>query len=189
MLVTSARSAALPGARKHTALNTFSTWHWAKASLLASSSPSDLAPLPLPGSAAHQPSSEFWPLRQRFSQLSSGVTKPGLKLSALMKYFALHGCRRVERIEPGASASVVEVVVRERLRHRIHAAVAADAVVQEDAAVATGRAAHVLADAIRRPRGVVHLLHVAAHVIHQREAEHRAVGAVDEERLRRRRAR
>ena len=32
-------------------------------------------------------------------------------------------------------------------------------------------------------RRVLHLLEVAAHVIHQREAEHRAVRAVDEERL------
>ena len=36
--------------------------------------------------------------------------------------------------------------------------------------------------------GVVHLLHVAAQVIQQREAEHRAVRAVDEERFRRTRA-
>src|SRR5256885_17129559 len=43
-------------------------------------------------------------------------------------------------------------------------------------------ARHVLAYAIRGPRGVHHRLHVVAEVIDHGEAEHRAVGAVDEER-------
>src|SRR5256885_13228007 len=43
-------------------------------------------------------------------------------------------------------------------------------------------ARHVLADAIRGARGVHHRLHVMAEVIDHGEAEHRAVGAVDEER-------
>ncbi len=119
----------------------------------------------------------MWPTRQRFSQSSFGVMNPGLKLSELMKYFSLHRAGRVDQL----ALRVVEVVVRERLRHRVHAAVTADAVVQEDAAVATRGAAHVLADAIRRTRRVRELLHVAAHVVDHREAEHRAVGAGDEE--------
>ena len=75
----------------------------------------------------------------------------------------------------------VEVVVGERLRHRVHGGVAADAVVQKDAAVTARRAAHVLADAIRRTRDVHDRIQIRAQVIDQRETEHRAVGAVDEE--------
>ncbi len=41
--------------------------------------------------------------------------------------------------------------------------------VEEQATVATGGAAHVLADAIGRAAGVEHLLHVLAEMIHQRE--------------------
>ncbi len=51
-------------------------------------------------------------------------------------------------------------------------------------AIAARRARHVLADAVRRPAGVLHLFHVAAQMVDQRETEHRAVGAGDEERLR-----
>ena len=57
-----------------------------------------------------------------------------------------------------------------------------DAVVEEHAAVPARGARHVLADAIRGTGGVHHRLHVMAEVIDHGEAEHRAVGAVDEER-------
>src|SRR5215471_6623399 len=87
MLLTVVRSASLLGARKQTCLKTFSTWHCANALLFASSSPSDFAPEPLPGNCDDHPSNVLGPARQRFSQWSSGVTKPGLKLSELMKYF------------------------------------------------------------------------------------------------------
>src|SRR5215472_15134397 len=89
MLETVAMSAALVGARKHTAWNTLVTWHCAKACAFSSSVPRDLAPLPLPGSEGLQPSEAFGPARQRFAQLSSGVTKPYWKLVALIRYF---GC-------------------------------------------------------------------------------------------------
>ena len=56
--------------------------------LEASSWPSDLAPLPLPGSEPDQPSTVLGPVRQRLDQPSSGVMKPKGKLVALMKYFA-----------------------------------------------------------------------------------------------------
>ena len=46
----------------------------------------------------------------------------------------------------------VVVVVGKRLRNRVHASVAADAVIEEYPAVAARRTAHVLADPIRRPR-------------------------------------
>src|SRR3984893_12082156 len=97
----------------------------------------------------------------------------------------LHLAGRVlERAGIGAVADdgAHEVVVRERLRHGIHATVATDAVVEEYAAVPARRARHILADPIRGPRGVHHRLHVVAEVIDHGEAEHRAVGAVDEER-------
>ena len=45
---------------------------------------------------------------------------------------------------------VIVVVVREGLRHRIHARMAADAVIQEQAAVTTWTAANVLTYAIGR---------------------------------------
>src|SRR6202521_4133964 len=89
MVATVAWSAALLGARKHTAWKTLVTWQCAKASLDASSWPSDLAPAPLPGRFASQPREALAPARQRFDQLSSGVTKPNGKLVALMRYF---GC-------------------------------------------------------------------------------------------------
>src|SRR6266513_2914365 len=89
MVATVACSAALPGARKHTAWKTLVTWHCAKASLDASSWPSDLAPAPLPGRVGSQPSEALAPARQRFDQLSSGVTKPNWKLVELIRYF---GC-------------------------------------------------------------------------------------------------
>src|SRR5215469_6170176 len=88
MVETVVMSAALVGARKHTAVNTLTTWHWAKASADSSSWPRDLAPLPLPGSVVSHPSAEFEPARQRFDQLSSGVTKPKVKLFELIRYFA-----------------------------------------------------------------------------------------------------
>ena len=81
-----------PGWRsaEHTAWNTFCTWHWANAVLLRRFlCPSDLAPLPLPGSVALQPSTGFGPWRQRLIQLSSGVTNPCGKLPVLMWYFGL----------------------------------------------------------------------------------------------------
>src|SRR5687768_8744915 len=83
-----------------------------------------------------------------------------------------------------APGRLVPVVVGEGLRHRIHAAVTADAVVEEYATVAARAAAYILADAIRRTRRVQHLFHVAAHVIDERETEHRPVGTGDEECLR-----
>src|SRR5579864_5375746 len=82
-------SVLLLGARKHTAVNTLTTWHCAKASLDSSSTPRDLAPMPEPGSVGSQPSEALTPARQRFDQLSSGVTKPNTKLLALIRYF---GC-------------------------------------------------------------------------------------------------
>ncbi len=60
---------------------------------------------------------------------------------------------------------------------------AADAIVQEQAAVTARAAADVLANPVRRQLGVMHLFHVVAHVVHEREAEHRAVGASDEKRF------
>src|SRR5271170_476345 len=89
MVATVATSAALVGARKHTAWNTLVTWHWAKAVADSSSVPSDLAPLPLPGSDGLQPSEALMPPRQRLDQLSLGVTKPNGKLVELIRYF---GC-------------------------------------------------------------------------------------------------
>src|SRR5690606_19286975 len=61
-----------------------------------------------------------------------------------------------------ASAVDVEVVVREGLCHRVHTGVATDAVVQEQAAVAPGTAADVLANAIRRKLDVHDLFQVVA---------------------------
>ena len=70
--------------------------------------------------------------RQRFSHASSGVAKPGGKLASLLKYF---GCTVAGRVLNGA-ARFIKVVVGKRLCHWVHTAVAADAVVQEHAAVA-----------------------------------------------------
>ena len=106
----------------------------------------------------------------------------GLEVVRVDQVLRLHLARRVDQ----PALRLVEVVVGEGLRHRVHAAVAADAVVEEHAAVAARAARHVLTNAIRRTRRVVHLLHVAAHVVQHREAEHRAVRAVDEERFGRR---
>ena len=117
-------------------MNTFCTWHCANASLLPSSSPSDLAPLPEPGSDGLKPSTEFGPVRQRLDQLSSGVMNPSGNFVLLMWYL---GCDLARRVLQGALCRIgreYEVVVGERLRHRVHAAVAADAVVQEHATVA-----------------------------------------------------
>ena len=47
------------------------------------------APAPLPGRVGSQPSEALAPARQRFDQLSSGVTKPNGKLVELIRYF---GC-------------------------------------------------------------------------------------------------
>src|SRR6266478_2934129 len=89
MAATVCRSAVLVGARKHTAWKTFVTWHCANWSLAAISWPKDLAPTPLPGRVASQPSTELAPCRQRFAQLLSGVTKPCGKFAELIRYF---GC-------------------------------------------------------------------------------------------------
>src|SRR5690606_60215 len=64
-----------------------------------------------------------------------------------------------------AAGRGVEVVVRERLRERIHARMAADAAVVEHAAVAAGAARDVLPDAIRDDARVLYLLEIHAHVV------------------------
>ena len=75
----------------------------------------------------------------------------------------------------------VVVVVRESLRHRIHARMAAHAVVEEQAAVATGAATDVLPDTVGRQARIAQLLHVLAEMIDHGEPEHRAIGSGDEE--------
>ena len=60
---------------------------------------------------------------------------------------------------------------------------AADAVVQEEVAVAARRAAHVLPDAVGPGGHVAEVLHVHAQHIEGRETHRRAVGTCDEERL------
>ena len=75
----------------------------------------------------------------------------------------------------------IEVVVGEGLGHRIHAGVAADAVVEKDPAVAARAPRYVLTDPVGDAAGVQHLFHVAAQVVDHREAEHGAVGAGLEE--------
>src|SRR5688572_11536469 len=99
----------------------------------------------------------------------------------VVEVLRLHGAAGVDH----APLRLVEGVVREGLSHRVHARVAADAVIEEQARVASRAPAHVLANAVRRARCVLHFLEVAAHVVEQREAEHGAVRAGDEERLRR----
>src|SRR5215469_16694195 len=83
-----AMSWVVEGVRKHTVWNTCCTLHAANCWLPAISWPQDLAPLPLPGSEELQPNTALGPARQRFSQLSSGVTKPCGKFRVLMWYFA-----------------------------------------------------------------------------------------------------
>ena len=180
MLATAWVSVVFEGARRQTALNAFCTWQSANASLAASSCAEGcgaVAGVPAAPNRSRVRRSDL--RRQRFVQVSSGVTKPNLLLLGVDEVLRLHRVRRVL----GDARRVIEVVVRERACHRIHAAVAADAVVQIDAAVTARRAGHVLADAMRLGRDVsCTCLHVAAQVIDQREAEHRAVRAGDEER-------
>src|SRR5690606_16676111 len=71
------------------------------------------------------------------------------------------------------------IVIGEGLRHRIHAVVAADTVVEKHPAVATGAATDVLANTIGHQRGVVNLLQVTTKMIKQRVAKHREISARD----------
>src|SRR6185437_9324412 len=81
-------SAALAGARRHTCWKTLTTWQLANASVFSSSWPREAAPTPLPGRLVSQPRSAFGPERQRFDQLSSGVTTPQGKFCGFFRYFA-----------------------------------------------------------------------------------------------------
>ena len=63
----------------------------------------------------------------------------------------------------------------------VHARMTAEAGVQEDLGVAAGAARYVLANSIAGSRDVVQLFHVAAEVIHRREAPHRSIRAGGEE--------
>src|SRR5579872_1092437 len=89
MLATVDWSAVLVGARRHTAWKTLTTWQLANASVFSSSWPREAAPSPLPGKLESQPRSAFGPERQRFDQVSSGVTKPQGKFWGFFTYF---GC-------------------------------------------------------------------------------------------------
>src|ERR1700722_13113067 len=101
MAAAAVRSAEVVGERKHTVWYTCWTLHAANCWLPAISWPQLLAPLPLPGSAELQPNTALGPARQRFAQLSSGVTKPCGKFSVLMWDF---GC-----VTPGVYCSWFEV--------------------------------------------------------------------------------
>ncbi len=139
----------------------------------------DLAPAPLPGSPAVPAQQGVLASAPVVVPLVVGREEAVLEGVVVDEVLRLHHARGVD----DAALGRVEVVVGEGLRQRIHAAVAADAVVQEDAAVAARAARYVLADAVRDAAGVQYLLHVAAQVVQHREAEHRAVGAGDEEGL------
>ena len=85
--------------------------------------------------------------------------------------------------EPGHARRVVIIVIRERSSQRVHAGVATQTIIEEHAAITAGAAADILSNSVRWQAQVMHLFHVVAHVIHQREAEHRAISAGDEERF------
>src|SRR6202789_3530680 len=87
MLVTGARSVLLLGVRMHTVWKTLTTWQLANAVVFSSSWPRAAAPSPLPGRFGSQPRSALGPVRQRFDQLSSGVTKPQMKFCGFFTYF------------------------------------------------------------------------------------------------------
>ena len=70
---------------------------------------------------------------------------PHFEVSGVDQIFRLNLARGVDKL----IGDRIEIVVSEGLDHGIHAAVTADAVVEEGAAVGAGTAAHVLPDAIR----------------------------------------
>ncbi len=71
------------------------------------------------------------------------------------------------------------IVIGISFGERVHTVVAANAVVEEYAAIATGAAADVLTHKIRRQAGVVYLFQIAAQVVDERKTKHGAVGTGD----------